>query len=78
MEFDAEIKEVHSQLSSLLDRVAAGEKIILLRRGKEVARLVPPQSHSLFPSLKDFHYSLRITGAPLSDEVVKARKEERY
>jgi prevent-host-death family protein len=72
------VKEARRQLSSLLDRVAAGEKFILLRRGKEVARLVPPQSQNLFPSLKDFRDSLQITGAPLSDEIANAREEERY
>ncbi|MGA7954253.1 MAG: type II toxin-antitoxin system prevent-host-death family antitoxin [Gloeobacterales cyanobacterium] len=72
------VKEARSNLSALLDRVAAGEEVILLRRGKEVARLVPPQSQNLLPSLKDFRESLRITGAPLSAEVVKAREEERY
>jgi antitoxin (DNA-binding transcriptional repressor) of toxin-antitoxin stability system len=72
------VKEARSQLSSLLDRVAAGEEFILLRRGKEVDRLVPPQSQSLFPSLKDLRDSLQITGAPLSDEITNAREEERY
>jgi prevent-host-death family protein len=72
------VKEARRQLSSLLDRVAAGEEFILLRRGKEVARLVPPQSQSLFPSLKNLRDSLQITGAPLSDEITNAREEERY
>jgi prevent-host-death family protein len=72
------VKEARRQLSSLLDRVAAGEEIILLRQGKEVARLVPSQSQSFLPSLKDFRDSLQITGAPLSDEIAYAREEERY
>jgi prevent-host-death family protein len=72
------VKEARSNLSALLDRVAAGEEVILLRRGKEVARLVPPQNQGLLPSLKDFRDSLQITGAPLSDEVINAREEERY
>ena len=72
------VKEARSNLSALLDQVAAGEEIILLRRGEEVARLVPPKSQSLLPSLKDFRDSLKITGTPLSDEIVKARQEERY
>jgi prevent-host-death family protein len=76
--YQISVKEARSNLSALLDRVAAGEEVILLRRGKEVARLVPPQSQSLLPSLKDFRNSLQITGAPLSDEIVKAREEERY
>jgi prevent-host-death family protein len=72
------VKEFRRQLSSLLDRVAAGEEFILLRRGKEVARLIPPQSQSLFPGLKDFRDCLRITGVPLSVEITNAREEERY
>jgi prevent-host-death family protein len=72
------IKEARSQLSSLLDCVATGEEFILLRRGKEVARLIPPQSQNLLPSLKDFRDSFQSKGAPLSDEIVKSREEERY
>lgn len=34
--------EAKSRLGQLLDRVEAGEEIVITRRGKVVARLVPP------------------------------------
>ena len=34
--------EAKTRLGQLLDRVEAGEEIIITRRGKAVARLVPP------------------------------------
>jgi prevent-host-death family protein len=36
--------EAKSRLGQLLDRVEAGEEIVITRRGKVVARLVPPSS----------------------------------
>lgn len=36
--------EAKSRLGQLLDRVEAGEEIVITRRGKAVARLVPPDS----------------------------------
>lgn len=34
--------EAKNRLGQLLDRVEAGEEIVITRRGKAVARLVPP------------------------------------
>lgn len=36
------VYEAKTTLSRLLARVAAGEEIVITRRGEEVARLVPP------------------------------------
>jgi len=36
--------EAKSKLGQLLDWVEAGEEIVITRRGKPVARLVPPES----------------------------------
>lgn len=36
--------EAKSRLGQLLDRVEAGEEVVITRRGKAVARLVPPDS----------------------------------
>jgi prevent-host-death family protein len=35
------VQDAKTALSHLLDRVAAGEQIVLCRRGKPIARLVP-------------------------------------
>jgi prevent-host-death family protein len=73
------VKEARENLKSLIDRVAAGEEVILLRRGKEVARLIPPKSGGKrLPSLKDFCASIAVKGRPMSEEVTRARIEGRY
>jgi len=73
------VKDARSRLSSLLDRVRVGGEVIILRRGKEVARLVPPEGEGRpLPSLKEFRASIRITGQPLRDTVIQERQEGRY
>jgi prevent-host-death family protein len=73
------IKEARNKLSSLLDRVEEGAEVILLRRGKEVARLVPPSGKGRrLPSLRDFRLSIKLQGSPLSETVIQDRQEERY
>ena len=72
-------KKARSELSSLLRRVEKGEEVVILRRGKEIARLVPVRGPgSRLPSLKDFRASIRVKGEPLSRTVVRIRDEERY
>jgi prevent-host-death family protein len=75
---EVNVKDARSQLSALLDRVEKGEEIIIKRRGKRVAKIVPPGTVSNLPSLKDFRASLKVRGKPLSQTVIDARKEERY
>jgi prevent-host-death family protein len=36
------VYEAKTTFSRLLERVAAGEEVVITRRGEEVARLVPP------------------------------------
>jgi len=73
------VKEARSKFSALLDLAAGGEEIILLRRGKEVARLTPPHdSGKRLPSLEELRSSIRIKGDPLSEAVIQSRQEERY
>lgn len=38
------VAEAKTQLSTLLDRVAGGEEVLITRHGKPIARLVPEQS----------------------------------
>ncbi len=73
------VKEARARLKELLEQVEAGEEVVLLRRGREVARLVPPkgEGHPL-PDLSDFRKSIAIKGQPLSSHVIRARREERY
>jgi len=73
------VREARENFRSLLDRVAAGEEISLIRRGKEVARLSPPRgAKRKLPSLHAFRRSISVKGSPLSEEVVRGRREERY
>ena len=75
---EVNVKDARGQLSALLDRVGKGEEIIIKRRGKRVAKIVPPGNVGTLPSLKDFRASLKVRGKPLSQTVIDARKEERY
>lgn len=72
-------KQARENLSALLDAVSAGEEVVLLRRGKEVARLVPPRHRAKrLPSLEGLRRSMTVKGMPLSEEVVRGRLDERF
>jgi prevent-host-death family protein len=43
------VREAKTQLSRLLDDVAAGEKVVITRRGVEVAKLIPAQPAAVRP-----------------------------
>ncbi len=73
-----QVKQARNQLRAVLDRVAAGEVVVIKRRQKEVARLIPPQrTKRALPSLVRFRQSIHLKGMPMSLEVVRARGEER-
>jgi prevent-host-death family protein len=72
-------KEARVRLSDLLKRAEKGEEVLLFRRGKKVARLVPVKKvQKTLPSLKEFTASIRIKGQPLSMAVLKNRDKERF
>lgn len=48
----ATVREVQHNLSEVLSRVAQGEEVAVLRRGKVVAKLVPPDPRP--PASPDF------------------------
>jgi prevent-host-death family protein len=73
------VKEARARLSFLLKKVEKGDEILLLRRGKKVARLVPVQTPQRpLPSLKEFRSSIQLKGKPLSAVVVESREKERF
>jgi prevent-host-death family protein len=73
------VKEARENFRALLDRVVQGDEVVILRRGKEVARLVPPRRElRRLPSLEAFRNSIGVKGKSLSAEVVRGRREERY
>jgi len=72
-------KEARGKLSSLLKRVEEGDEIVVVRRGKQVARIVPLRGQErCLPSLSKFRASIRIKGKPLSAAVSNTREEGRY
>ena len=49
------VREARTQLSSLLDEVEGGGEVVILRRGRKVARLVPHLPEPRFlPSLREY------------------------
>jgi prevent-host-death family protein len=72
-------KEARGKLSSLLKKVEKGDEIVVVRRGKQVARLVPFQrKEKHLPQLREFRASIKIKGKPLSTTVSDSREEARY
>ncbi len=71
------LADAKAQLSALVQRAADGETITILRRGKEVARLTPPE-RKLKPV--DIEMLRKLTdGMRMTEEiVVKMRNDYRY
>jgi len=77
MEINA--KEARTKISSLLDRARKGEEVVILYRGKRVARLVPiDNTVRRLPDLRTFRSSIPVKGKGLSMAVIQGRNEERY
>jgi prevent-host-death family protein len=73
--------EAKNTLGALLDRVEQGEEIIISRRGKPVARLVPSGSGTDVAVARAAAASLRtlareIQGPPMAWEELKAYRDE--
>ncbi|MDD5168494.1 MAG: type II toxin-antitoxin system prevent-host-death family antitoxin [Syntrophales bacterium] len=76
---EVNVKEARSKISSLLNKTEKGEEIIIIRRGKRVARLVAVGSSSKkLPDLRRFRDSISTKGKALSRDVIQQREEERY
>jgi prevent-host-death family protein len=72
------VREARRDFSRLLDRAASGEEIVIVKRGRGVARIVAlDQKAKRLPSLKSFREALTLKGRSLSQEVVAQREEER-
>ena len=73
------VAEARRRLKSLLDEVSSGHEVSVVRRGREVARLVPPKRRRpRLPALGSFRASIRVIGEPVSQTVIQARREGRY
>lgn len=73
------VKQARANISSLLNRIQEGEEILILRRGKKIARLVPVDNESRrLPDLSKFRNSIQVPGEPLSQTVMQEREQERF
>src|SRR5438445_7378105 len=80
------VRNARSHLKALLDLVAAGEEIVICRRGKVAARLVPPApKRRRRPDLTAFRNTICLQGEPVSvtgrthgsSRVLELRRHER-
>jgi len=74
------IREARRQLSELVNAAELGETVVITRHGREAARLVPPlpAGKGRLPDLTEFRASIALSGKPLSEVVVEARRRERF
>lgn len=65
--------EAKNRLSELIDRVEAGEEITITRRGKVVARLVPPPVDRVDKEARDAVSALKASREGVSLGTLKSR-----
>ena len=63
--------EAKTKLGQLLDRVEAGEEIVITRRGKVVARLVPPGEAAR--RIREMRKGVTLGGLRIKDLVSEGR-----
>jgi prevent-host-death family protein len=72
------LAEAKAHLSQVLDRVEAGEELVITRRGKPVARVVPVQQPVVpLPSLAAFRAQFPKMRRS-STEMIRAIRDEGY
>ena len=73
------LKEARKHLGELVGAVEHGETVIITRRGRKVAWLVPAENKASgsLPDLKQFRASIKVKGPSLTDELIAMRNEER-
>jgi len=75
------LKDARARLSDLVRMVEHGESVTITRRGKIVARLMPPEAMAACkkaPDLSAFRSSLKGEGKPLSEIVIENRHKARH
>lgn len=73
------VRDTRDRLASLLDAVAAGEEIIILRRGQPAAKLVAATpSEVRFPDRSQLRAELPPMKESAAESVRALRDEERY
>lgn len=73
------VRETRERLSSLLDAVAAGDEVVILRHGKPAARLTAALPEKIqFPDRSKLRASLPPVRENAAQAVRELRDEERY
>lgn len=75
------LKEARKRLGNLVDAAERGETVVITRRGRKVAQLVPARPEKPragFPDLTEFRKSIKLKGKPMSETVIEMRREERF
>jgi len=78
------LAETKSHLSAVVDQVVAGEEIIITRRGRPVARIIPERERpaldtsALVNDMRDFVLSQPLQTRPATQLVREVRDGERY
>lgn len=72
------IRELTHNFSKYLKEVKSGERIIVMERHTAVADLIPHNENLSQPGWKREIKRMKIKGEPLSETIVKNRREERY
>lgn len=73
------VREARARFSTLIDMAAAGETVVITRRGRESAVLGPVKSQTeKLPSLEAFRNGIAHQDSGLSEEIIAARRQERY
>jgi len=71
------IKQARQQLPDLIDRVEAGEEIIISRQGRAVAQLIPaPKTLKQLPALAEFRRGIGLLGSS-SVRLLRLERDER-
>ena len=73
------VRDTRERISQLLDAVAAGEEVVILRRGRPAARLVGPQEATVrFADRSELRNSLPPMKESAAETVRGIRDDERY
>jgi len=73
------VSEARGKIANLLDAVASGEEIIILRHGKPTARLTPVSPESVaFPDRSELRTSLPPASESTAIAICALRDDERY
>ena len=76
---DVGTKELRNRLSEILDRVARGERVRIVRRGRPAAELRPVEAHARgLPDLSAFRAGIKARGKATSRIVIEERRKARY